>query len=228
MLRRASIVRSQLGRFGTSKKLAPQSNPFAQSSSPRAPKRVGALRALGQVLRVRPVQNILRRFGAWERLGPTRTMRLRNVVGACRMNTSEAPSRQNGHGGLGNASSPSPGNRGTGSAGHGASGGQSGSRSRTPAHSVPRCGSLEESIGIGLTVVRKPEENAGRLIQRDRPSLKGRGVKGGVKPFVGAVEAVHGVAPPTVDRPSSNRENGRPTQDSWSSSLLLFCPLYPR
>jgi hypothetical protein len=69
MLRRASIVRSQLGRFGTSKKLAPQSNPFAQSSSPRAPKRVGALRALGQVLRVRPVQNILRRFGAWERLG---------------------------------------------------------------------------------------------------------------------------------------------------------------
>jgi hypothetical protein len=56
-LRRASIVRSQLGRFGTSKRLAPQSNPFAESSSPRAPKRVGALRALGQVLSVRPVQN---------------------------------------------------------------------------------------------------------------------------------------------------------------------------
>ena len=69
MRRRASIVSSQLSRFGTSKRLAPQSNPFAESSSPRAPKRVGALRALGQVLRVRPVQNILRRFGAWERLG---------------------------------------------------------------------------------------------------------------------------------------------------------------
>jgi hypothetical protein len=48
--------RSRLGRFGTSKRLAPQSNPFALSSSPRAPQRVSPLLALDRVLLAGPVR----------------------------------------------------------------------------------------------------------------------------------------------------------------------------
>jgi hypothetical protein len=53
--------RSRPGPLRDKQRLAPQSNPFALSSSPRAPQRVGAVQALDRVLRAGPVKRTLTR-----------------------------------------------------------------------------------------------------------------------------------------------------------------------